>query len=68
MTFLLILISRIVGRVWHLEVRGLIHPIRSLFWLFPYNDVVFFSKMLTSAEIVFATAMGLEDSVRAQPP
>jgi len=26
MTFLLILISRIVGRVWHLEVRGLIHP------------------------------------------
>ncbi len=53
--------------VWHLAVHGLIHPIRSLFWLFPYNDVVFFSEMLTSAEIAFAAAMNLEDRVRAQP-
>jgi len=53
-------------RVWHLAIHDLSHPIRSLFWLFPYNGMVFFTKPLTSTEITFTTGMYLEDRVRPQ--
>ena len=67
MTFPLILISRIVNRPGIWRYMDSFIRVRSLFWLFPYRDVVFFANLLTSAEITFAAAMDLEDRVRAQP-